>query len=45
MVIRAGMTHEMADHLLNDLRNQTEFLESLKAPLPTGRENAAFSHN
>jgi glutamate decarboxylase len=45
MVIRAGMTHEMADHLLNDLRNQTEFLESLKAPLPIGRESEAFSHN
>jgi glutamate decarboxylase len=45
MVIRAGMTHEMADHLLSDLRNQTEFLESLKAALPIGREDEAFSHN
>src|SRR6185437_10948099 len=45
MVIRAGMTHEMADQLLNDVRNQTEFLESLTAPLPSGRQHEAFSHN
>ena len=34
IVVRAGMTLEMADQLLEDLREQTEFLESLKAPLP-----------
>jgi hypothetical protein len=39
------MTHEMADLLLDDLRNQTEFLESLKAPLPSGRQHQAFAHN
>jgi glutamate decarboxylase len=45
IVIRAGMTHEMADRLLDDLRKQTEFLESLKAPLPDGRQHQAFAHN
>jgi glutamate decarboxylase len=45
IVIRDGMTHEMADRLLDDLRNQTEFLESLKAPLPSGRQHEAFAHN
>ncbi|MGZ4262069.1 MAG: glutamate decarboxylase, partial [Solirubrobacteraceae bacterium] len=45
VVIRAGMTHEMADRLLDDLRNQTEFLESLKTPLPSGRQHQAFAHN
>jgi glutamate decarboxylase len=47
IVVRAGMSREMADHLLDYLREQTEFLESLKAPLPD-EENAkrtAFSHN
>jgi glutamate decarboxylase len=47
IVVRAGMTRQMADHLLDYLREQTEFLESLSAPLPD-QENArrtAFSHN
>ena len=44
-VIRAGMTHEMADLLLDDLRRQTKFLESLEAPLPSGRQHEAFAHN
>ena len=44
IVVRAGMTREMADLLLEHLGEQTEFLESLDAPLPSeGRK--AFSHN
>jgi len=34
IVVRAGMNHDMADLLLADLRSQTEYLESLQAPLP-----------
>ena len=45
VVIRAGMTHEMADRLLDDLRNQTKFLESLEGPLPSERQREAFAHN
>ena len=45
VVIRAGMTHEMADLLLDDLREQTDFLESLDAPLPSERKRGAFAHN
>jgi glutamate decarboxylase len=47
IVVRAGMTHEMADHLLDYLREQTEFLESLDAPLPDQEDTkrTAFSHN
>jgi glutamate decarboxylase len=45
IVIRAGMTHEMADLLLDDLRAQTDFLESLDAPLPSERQRGAFAHN
>jgi glutamate decarboxylase len=46
IVIRAGMTREMADHLLEYLREQTEFLESLDAPLPApeSQSRSAFSH-
>ena len=44
IVIRAGMTMEMADLLMDHLRIKTEFLESLKAPMPSeGRQ--AFAHN
>ena len=36
----------MADQLLDDLREQTEFLESLDAPLPERAAStaAAFAH-
>ena len=46
IVVRAGMTRDMADHLLDYLREQTEFLESLKAPLPDQEKakRTAFSH-
>ncbi|HKC28931.1 MAG TPA: glutamate decarboxylase [Jatrophihabitans sp.] len=44
IVVRAGMTHEMADLLLSDLREKTEFLQSLTAPLPRPEEAQAFSH-
>ena len=46
IVIRAGMTMEMADHLLTDIRQVTEFLESLDSPLPGPDKDkrTAFSH-
>jgi glutamate decarboxylase len=44
IVVRAGMTMEMADRLLDHLREQTEFLESLESPLP-GENRKPFSHN
>jgi glutamate decarboxylase len=44
IVIRAGMTAEMGDALIDYLREQTEFLESLSAPLP-GEHRQAFAHN
>ena len=43
IVVRAGMTAEMGDHLIEHLTRQTEFLESLDRPMPSeGRQ--AFSH-
>jgi glutamate decarboxylase len=46
IVIRAGMTMEMADNLLDHLRELTEFLESLDAPMPSGNveKRTAFAH-
>jgi glutamate decarboxylase len=46
IVVRAGMTHDMADLLLADLRNLTEYLESLQAPLPPRDPSivGGFSH-
>jgi len=44
IVVRAGMTSEMADLLIDQLREQTHFLESLDAPLP-GEHRKAFAHN
>ena len=44
IVVRAGMTHEMADLLIEHLGEQTDFLESLDGPMPSeGRQ--AFAHN
>jgi glutamate decarboxylase len=44
IVVRAGMTAEMADLLLKQLREQTDFLESLDGPMP-GEGRRAFAHN
>ena len=44
IVVRAGMTAEMADLLLEHMREKTEFLESLTAPMP-GEGRQAFAHN
>jgi glutamate decarboxylase len=46
IVVRAGMNHDMAEMLLEHLSNQTEFLESLDAPLPGPADESrqAFAH-
>ena len=46
IVVRAGMSHDMADMLLNDLRQQTDYLESLEHPLPDQEPEVrqAFAH-
>jgi glutamate decarboxylase len=46
IVVRAGMTREMADHLLAHLREETDFLESLDRPMPArdDERRQAFSH-
>jgi glutamate decarboxylase len=46
IVVRAGMTLDMADMLLNDFRQETDELEALEAPLPKRRGGPlqAFAH-
>ncbi len=44
IVVRSGMTMEMADRLLEHLREQTKFLESLEGPLPSEKRQP-FAHN
>jgi glutamate decarboxylase len=46
VVVRAGMTHDMADLLLEELEQQTEFLDSLDGPLPGLRpeDRHTFAH-
>ncbi len=46
IVVRAGMTHDMADLFLADLKVQTDSLESLEGPLPkhVHAERTAFAH-
>ena len=44
IVVRSGLTRDMADLLLEDLGDQTKFLESLDRPMP-GQGRSAFSHN
>ncbi len=47
IVVRAGMNLDMADLLLDGLREQTKLLESLDGPLPRPREavpRTAFAH-
>ena len=46
VVVRAGMTHDMADLFLGDLRKQTDALEALDSPRPlrAPEDAEAFSH-
>jgi glutamate decarboxylase len=46
IVVRAGMTHDMADLLLADLRRHTARLEALTGPLPASLESdeQIFAH-
>ena len=46
IVVRAGMTYDMAELLLADIRDKTKALEALDGPLPRGATNQtqAFAH-
>jgi glutamate decarboxylase len=46
VVVRAGLTNDMADLFLANVRKQTAWLESLESPMPKRRpeEQKSFSH-
>jgi glutamate decarboxylase len=46
VVVRAGMSFDMADSLLDDLRARTDSLEALEHPVPAGASGAkdVFAH-
>ena len=45
IVVRAGMTHDMADLFLKDLRDHTTRLEAMPRPVEdSGQHDAAFAH-
>jgi glutamate decarboxylase len=46
VVVRAGMTHDMADLFLATLRKQTDWLEGLAGPLPgrDPKDHQSFAH-
>ncbi len=46
IVVRSGMNHDMAHKLLDDLREETDFLTSLDRPLPEpdNAKRKAFAH-
>jgi glutamate decarboxylase len=44
VVVRAGMTHDMANMFLEAVRKQTAALESLDGPLPQVSNQESFSH-
>jgi glutamate decarboxylase len=46
IVVRAGMSHDMAEKLLEQLADQTQFLQTLDAPLPGPEDDkrTAFAH-
>jgi glutamate decarboxylase len=46
VVVRAGLTHDMADLFLADVRKQTTWLDELDGPLPERRpdERESFRH-
>ncbi|GLI27320.1 glutamate decarboxylase [Agromyces rhizosphaerae] len=44
IVVRNGLTMDLADELLDDIRTATEYLEQLQTPMPDTGNRAAFHH-
>ena len=45
IVVRSGMSHDMGELLLRDLRARTAELERLDGPLPGGRDQPQALHH
>lgn len=44
IVVRAGLSYDLANALLRDLEGEVSFLDSLAAPMPRIREGSHFHH-
>ena len=44
IVVRNGLSHDLAEELLEDIRDEVAFLDSLDGPMPRQRRRSAFHH-
>ncbi|MGC5255422.1 glutamate decarboxylase [Gordonia sp. DT218] len=44
IVVRNGLSHDLADLLMRDLRSSVEYLDSLDTPMPTPHATHGFHH-
>ncbi|MFV0435377.1 MAG: glutamate decarboxylase [Leucobacter sp.] len=44
IVVKVGLSHDLAGYLLDAIKEEVAFLESLKAPLPREAKGTAFAH-
>jgi glutamate decarboxylase len=44
IVVRNGFSHDLADAFLEDLRSQVDYLDALKAPMPSEAHRPGFHH-
>ncbi|WP_026919553.1 glutamate decarboxylase [Gordonia shandongensis] len=44
IVVRAGLSRDLAEILLRDIRTEVDFLESLTAPMPRAADGSHFHH-
>jgi glutamate decarboxylase len=44
IVVRNGLSMDLADSLLHDIRTETEFLDRLESPMPQEAEHPGFHH-
>ena len=44
IVVRLGLSHDLAELLLASIQEEVEFLENLEAPIPRERKRTSFAH-
>lgn len=44
IVVRAGLSRDLADALLRDIEGEVDFLDQLSGPLPRELEGSHFHH-
>jgi glutamate decarboxylase len=44
VVVRNGLSHDLAEALADDIREAVEYLERLTSPMPPAHEQPGFHH-